>query len=54
MWKIYHDNPFAAPPNESDAVTWFPDDGSRAFAEAALEKYSMPRARVASKAHVCA
>jgi hypothetical protein len=50
-WKVYKANPFAAP--DSSEVTWFPNDSSRVYAERALQNYSMPRARVAQKPHLC-
>lgn len=51
MWKIHKEDPFASP-TPLDA-TWFPDDGSRLFANEVVKTHSGPRSRVASKPHVC-
>ncbi|KAI5927291.1 hypothetical protein F4810DRAFT_706661 [Camillea tinctor] len=51
LWKIHRENPFASP--SAAEVTWFPEGGSRAYVEQALQLHSAPRARVAQRAHVC-
>ncbi|KAK2595491.1 hypothetical protein QQS21_006766 [Conoideocrella luteorostrata] len=33
-------------------VTWFPDDSSRKFVEAALDNYGMPRYKAAQRPHI--
>ncbi|TVY64368.1 hypothetical protein LSUE1_G007924 [Lachnellula suecica] len=50
IWKIHTENPFANRTHEE--VTWFTDDGSRAFVEKAFELHSVPRARAAQRAHL--
>lgn len=51
FWNIYESNPYAEP--DDIPVTWFPDDGSRRFAERVLEAYSAPRAQVGARPQVC-
>ncbi|KAI1377503.1 hypothetical protein F4677DRAFT_453806 [Hypoxylon crocopeplum] len=50
LWNIYPENPFAAP--KDLPVTWFPDDGSRKYAEQLIESHGQPRARVGQRPHV--
>ncbi|KAI3331302.1 hypothetical protein F4824DRAFT_476188 [Ustulina deusta] len=50
LWNIHQDNPFAQP--HSIEVTWFPDDGSRRFAEEFLRQYDAPRALLGQKPQV--
>lgn len=35
LWNIHKENPFASP--DTSEVTWFPNDGSRSFAESTCE-----------------
>ncbi|KAK8037709.1 hypothetical protein PG991_001055 [Apiospora marii] len=49
-WHIYDADPFAEP-DVVEAV-WYPDDGSRRFAEKALESMAWPRSQVARKPHL--
>ncbi|ETS74807.1 hypothetical protein PFICI_13291 [Pestalotiopsis fici W106-1] len=50
LWNIHEENPFA---HEHHAeVSWFPDDGSRRFAEQVSEIHSAPRARVGQRPQV--
>ncbi|KAK3687730.1 hypothetical protein B0T22DRAFT_405620 [Podospora appendiculata] len=51
LWNIYRENPFAGPPAPLE-VDWFPDDGSRAFAQQFIPAHSAPRARVGQRPHV--
>ncbi|KAK5631816.1 hypothetical protein RRF57_007530 [Xylaria bambusicola] len=49
-WNIYMSNPFVEP--HAVEVSWYPDDGSRAYVEKALESYARPRYMAAQRAHV--
>ncbi|KAI1742883.1 acyl-CoA N-acyltransferase [Xylaria scruposa] len=50
LWNIHKENPFA---NEHHMeVTWFPDDGSRRFAEQVVEIHAAPRIRVGQRPQV--
>ncbi|XXG95585.1 hypothetical protein Hte_001852 [Hypoxylon texense] len=51
LWNIYPENPFAE--SQELPATWFPDDGSRRFAEQLVELHGRPRARVGQRPHVC-
>lgn len=51
LWNIYPENPFAE--TQELPATWFPDDGSRRFAEQLVELHGQPRARVGQRPHVC-
>ncbi|KAI1350314.1 hypothetical protein F5Y01DRAFT_159301 [Xylaria sp. FL0043] len=50
LWKICPSDPFAEEHNME--VSWYPDDGSRRFAEQFLELYERPRARVGRRPQV--
>ncbi|KAK6822950.1 GNAT family acetyltransferase [Apiospora arundinis] len=49
-WHIYDADPFAEP--DTTEAVWYPDDGSRRFAEQALESMARPRSQVARKPHL--
>ncbi|KAH7311273.1 acyl-CoA N-acyltransferase [Stachybotrys elegans] len=42
LWYVYQQDPFADDQHDME-VTWFPNDGSRRFAEQFLEIYDKPR-----------
>ncbi|KAI1759466.1 hypothetical protein GGR53DRAFT_523834 [Hypoxylon sp. FL1150] len=50
LWNIHKRNPFSGKHHRD--VTWLPDDGSRRFAEQALELQSAPRARLGQRSQV--
>ncbi|RYP59783.1 hypothetical protein DL769_008401 [Monosporascus sp. CRB-8-3] len=50
LWNIHKENPFAD--EHHMEVTWFPDDGSRRFAEQVVEIHSAPRVRVGQRPQV--
>ncbi|KAI1809054.1 hypothetical protein GGS20DRAFT_573742 [Poronia punctata] len=50
LWNICQENPFAH--EHSMEVSWFPDDGSRRFAEQVVEIHAAPRARVGQRPQV--
>ncbi|OTA99838.1 hypothetical protein M426DRAFT_16069 [Hypoxylon sp. CI-4A] len=50
LWNIHEENPFAHE-NHSE-VSWFPDNGSRRFAEQFLGIHSAPRVRVGQRPQV--
>ncbi|KAI0433805.1 acyl-CoA N-acyltransferase [Xylaria sp. FL1042] len=50
LWNIHSSNPFA---HQHDfVVSWFPDNGSRRFAESFLAQYSAPRAAIGQRPQV--
>lgn len=51
LWNVYEENPFANP--RQSAVTWFPEGGSRKFAEKALASHARPRSEAAQRPHIC-
>ncbi|KAI0116288.1 acyl-CoA N-acyltransferase [Nemania sp. FL0031] len=50
LWNIYEENPFNNP--HPSAVTWFPEDGSREFAEKAIKNHAQPRSKAAQRPHI--
>ncbi len=52
LWNICNENPFAGEGHDME-VTWFPDDGSRRFAQQVLEIQGAPRARAGPRPQVC-
>ncbi|KAJ8132518.1 hypothetical protein O1611_g1100 [Lasiodiplodia mahajangana] len=50
LWNIYEEDPFGKP--VSSSVTWFPEGGSRTFAEKAIENHAKPRSKVARQPHI--
>ncbi|RYP50307.1 hypothetical protein DL768_004160 [Monosporascus sp. mg162] len=50
LWSIHHENPYANP--KPFLAPWFPDDGSREYAEQAMKAHAGPRIRVAQRAHI--
>ncbi|KAI0444452.1 acyl-CoA N-acyltransferase [Xylaria telfairii] len=50
LWNIYEENPFAKP--DPSTVTWFPEGGSRAFVEKAIENQGRPRFKAAQRPHI--
>jgi hypothetical protein len=51
IWHIYPQNPFEE--DHESSVTWFPDDGSRKFAEQVIEQIDAPRAQFCRRPHIC-
>ncbi|KAI1173358.1 hypothetical protein F4777DRAFT_558197 [Nemania sp. FL0916] len=51
LWNIHKENPFAHE-REAREVTWYPNDGSRRFAEQLLEIHLGPRIRAGQRPHV--
>lgn len=51
LWSIYNENPFSN--HKPPQAPWFPNDGSREYAEQALMTHVTPRTRYARRAHVC-
>lgn len=52
LWNVHETNPYAEEDHDLEA-TWFPDDGSRAFAETALGCHGRPRAEFGQQPHLC-
>ncbi|KAI0100860.1 acyl-CoA N-acyltransferase [Nemania sp. FL0031] len=50
LWSIYDSNPFAN--HKPPQAPWFPDDGSRKYAEQALMTHVTPRSRYACRPHI--
>ncbi|KAI2625648.1 hypothetical protein GGR54DRAFT_637427 [Hypoxylon sp. NC1633] len=50
LWNIYRENPFAE--SQNLPATWFPNDGSRDFAEQLIERHGQPRAEVGQRPHL--
>ncbi|KAI1110228.1 acyl-CoA N-acyltransferase [Nemania sp. NC0429] len=50
LWNVYEENPFANP--HQVPVTWFPEGGSRTFAERTLEDHVRPRSEAAQRPHI--
>ncbi|KAF7519884.1 hypothetical protein G7054_g12946 [Neopestalotiopsis clavispora] len=50
LWNIHKENPFAH--DHHSEVTWFPNDGSRRYAEQVGEMHSAPRARLGQRPQV--
>ncbi|KAL7625558.1 hypothetical protein AAE478_004778 [Parahypoxylon ruwenzoriense] len=51
LWNIHKENPFAE--GHDMRIDWFPDDGSRRFAEQVAEEHGAPRARVGQRPQIC-
>lgn len=51
LWNINKENPFAH--THQTEVAWFPDNGSRRFAEQFLKSHAAPRARIGPRPQVC-
>ncbi|KAI0172719.1 hypothetical protein GGR52DRAFT_580422 [Hypoxylon sp. FL1284] len=51
LWNIHPENPFRADGQAVEAA-WFPDDGSRRYAEQLVELHGRPRARIGQRPHV--
>ncbi|KAI1412052.1 acyl-CoA N-acyltransferase [Hypoxylon sp. FL1857] len=50
LWNIHPENPFTEP--HDIEVTWFPDDGSRKFAEEMIQLHNAPRALLGQRPQV--
>ena len=51
LWNIHKENPFAD--EHHMEATWFPNDGSRRFAEQVMAIHSAPRVRVGQRPQAC-
>ncbi|KAI9148163.1 Ferric/cupric reductase transmembrane component B [Paramyrothecium foliicola] len=52
LWYICQEDPFADGQDDGKELTWFPDDGSRRFAEQYLDIYDKPRLRAGRRPQV--